>query len=100
MPVSKSSGALKRPSTSFEDLLDVSLNLRWTWKIEARRLFAKLDPDASPGALEWPHQLLLGLGKKKVTELLESPDPVWIPRSENPYFLGVYEWKRLRPQNA
>ena len=72
MPVSKSSGALKRPSTSFEDLLDVSLNLRWTWKIEARRLFAKLDPDASPGALEWPHQLLLGLGKKKVTELLES----------------------------
>jgi len=36
----------------------------------------------------------------RVTELLESPDPVWIPRAENPYFLGVYEWNRLRPQNA
>jgi uncharacterized protein YfaT (DUF1175 family) len=36
----------------------------------------------------------------RVSELLESPDPVWIPRAENPYFLGVYEWNRLRPQNA
>jgi uncharacterized protein len=36
----------------------------------------------------------------RVAELLESPDPVWIPRAENPYFLGVYEWNRLRPQNA
>jgi uncharacterized protein len=35
-----------------------------------------------------------------VTELLQSPDPVWIPRPENPYFLGVYEWNRLAPQNA
>ena len=36
----------------------------------------------------------------RVAELLTSPDPVWIPRSENPYFLGVYEWNRLRPENA
>lgn len=36
----------------------------------------------------------------RVSELLESPDPVWIPSAENPYFLGVYEWNRLRPQNA
>ena len=35
-----------------------------------------------------------------VAELLHAPDPVWIPRPENPYFLGVYEWNRLRPQNA
>jgi len=35
-----------------------------------------------------------------VAELLQAPDPVWIPRPENPYFLGVYEWNRLRPQNA
>ncbi|MDT4289753.1 DUF1175 family protein [Methylomonas sp. MO1] len=35
-----------------------------------------------------------------VAELLQSPDPVWIPRPENPYFLGVYEWNRLAPQNA
>ena len=36
----------------------------------------------------------------RVAELLESPDPVWVPRPENPYFLGVYEWNRLAPQNA
>lgn len=35
-----------------------------------------------------------------IRELLESPDPVWIPIAENPYFLGVYEWNRLRPKNA
>jgi hypothetical protein len=35
-----------------------------------------------------------------VAELLQSPDPVWVPRAENPYFLGVYEWNRLAPQNA
>ncbi len=36
----------------------------------------------------------------RIGELLESPDPVWIPSSQNPYFLGVYEWNRLRPQNG
>ncbi|ATG88400.1 DUF1175 family protein [Methylomonas koyamae] len=36
----------------------------------------------------------------RVAELLNSPDPVWIPRPENPNFLGVFEWNRLRPQNA
>ena len=36
----------------------------------------------------------------RIRELLESPDPMWIPSAENPYFLGVYEWNRLRPQNA
>ncbi|WP_445372111.1 DUF1175 family protein [Methylomonas sp. HW2-6] len=36
----------------------------------------------------------------RVAELLQSPDPIWIPRPENPYFLGVYEWNRLPPQSA
>ncbi|NJD05634.1 MAG: DUF1175 family protein [Methylococcaceae bacterium] len=36
----------------------------------------------------------------RVGELLDSPDPVWIPRADNPYFLGVYEWNRLRPQGV
>lgn len=36
----------------------------------------------------------------RVAELLDSPDPVWIPRAGNPYFLGVYEWNRLRPRDA
>ena len=75
MPVAKSEGALKPSAVTYDDLLSVALNLRWTWKIEARRLFASLDPEASPGALEWPHQLLIGLGRAKVTELLHS-DPL------------------------
>ena len=60
---------------TYDDLLDVATNLRWTWKIDARRLFALLDPSASPGALEWPQQLLLGLGRDKVNELINA-DPV------------------------
>lgn len=59
---------------TYEDLLEVATNLRWTWKIDARRLFAALDPTASPGALEWPQQLLLGLGRDKVTRVI-SDDP-------------------------
>ena len=70
MPVVRSTSATKQVEVSFDDLLDVAMNLRWTWKIEARRLFARLDPEASPGALEWPHRLLLGLGRTKIAELL------------------------------
>lgn len=36
----------------------------------------------------------------RIGELLDSADPLWIPRAENPYFLGVYEWNRLRPEDA
>jgi len=36
----------------------------------------------------------------RIRELFDSPDPVWIPRTDNPYFLGVYEWNRLRPQGV
>ena len=32
-----------------------------------------------------------------VADLLTSPDAVWIPRSTNPHFLGVYEWNRFKP---
>ena len=60
---------------TYDDLLDVATNLRWTWKIDARRLFALLDPTASPGALEWPQQLLLGLGRERVeAKLAEDPE--------------------------
>lgn len=34
-----------------------------------------------------------------IADLLQSPDPVWIPTAGNPHFLGVYEWNRLRPRN-
>jgi uncharacterized protein len=36
----------------------------------------------------------------RVSDLMESPDAVWIPQAGNPHFLGVYEWNRLRPGNS
>jgi uncharacterized protein YfaT (DUF1175 family)/uncharacterized protein YfaP (DUF2135 family) len=33
-------------------------------------------------------------------ELYRSADPVWIPKRENPHFLGVYSWTKLRPRDA
>jgi hypothetical protein len=35
----------------------------------------------------------------RVSDLMESPDPVWIPSTDNPHFLGVFEWNRIRPRN-
>jgi starch phosphorylase len=74
VPTKKSISSTRRTDVAYDDLLAVALNLRWTWKIEARRLFARLDPDASPGALEWPHQLLRGLGRSRIREILDA-DP-------------------------
>ena len=34
-----------------------------------------------------------------VADLMESPDPAWLPNANNPHFLGVYEWNRLLPGN-
>jgi uncharacterized protein YfaT (DUF1175 family)/uncharacterized protein YfaP (DUF2135 family) len=30
--------------------------------------------------------------------LNNSPDPIWKPIQENPYFLGVFEWKHFNPR--
>jgi uncharacterized protein len=35
----------------------------------------------------------------RISDLMASPDPVWIPSVGNPHFLGVYEWNRLLPGN-
>jgi uncharacterized protein len=35
----------------------------------------------------------------RVSDLMDSPDAVWVPTMTNPHFLGVYEWNRLRPKN-
>ncbi len=36
----------------------------------------------------------------RMSDLMESPDPVWVPSMDNPYFLGVYEWNRIRPNDS
>jgi uncharacterized protein YfaT (DUF1175 family)/uncharacterized protein YfaP (DUF2135 family) len=33
----------------------------------------------------------------RVSDLMDSPDPVWIPDATNPHFLGVFEWNRIKP---
>ena len=33
-------------------------------------------------------------------DLEHSPDPTWLPLSNNPNFLGVYQWKRFRPRDV
>jgi uncharacterized protein len=33
----------------------------------------------------------------RIGDLKDSPDPIWIPSTDNPHFLGVYEWNRLKP---
>lgn len=33
----------------------------------------------------------------RMSDLMASSDPVWIPDKQNPHFLGVYEWKRINP---
>ena len=35
----------------------------------------------------------------RVSDLMGSPDSVWIPSADNPHFLGVFEWNRLRPRH-
>ena len=35
-----------------------------------------------------------------VDDLFSSPDLAWIPSATNPYFLGVFEWQRLRPEGS
>jgi uncharacterized protein YfaT (DUF1175 family)/uncharacterized protein YfaP (DUF2135 family) len=35
----------------------------------------------------------------RIGDLMQSPDPIWMPREDNPHFLGVYEWNRIKPKS-
>jgi uncharacterized protein YfaT (DUF1175 family) len=35
-----------------------------------------------------------------LSELERSADPIWIPEATNPHFMGVFEWKRFKPQQG
>jgi uncharacterized protein YfaT (DUF1175 family) len=35
----------------------------------------------------------------RVQDLFAAPDPTWVPSPQNPHFLGVYQWNRLRWPN-
>jgi starch phosphorylase len=54
------------PPVTFTELVAVAENLRWTWHMDVRALFAGLFTDATPGELEWPLRLLFETGPKAV----------------------------------
>jgi starch phosphorylase len=57
---------------SYAELVALAENLRWTWHIDARALFAGLFDDAAPGELEWPLRLLLEAGPAEVEARLRA----------------------------
>jgi starch phosphorylase len=57
---------------TYDQVVGVARNLRWTWKTGARTLFARLFPDASPEDLEWPLELLESIGRDGLRERLRA----------------------------
>jgi uncharacterized protein YfaT (DUF1175 family)/uncharacterized protein YfaP (DUF2135 family) len=47
-----------------------------------------------------PHVAPPAVRVVRVSELMATPDPVWIPTARNPHFLGVFEWKRFRSKGT
>ena len=64
-----------RETVSFAELVALAENLRWTWHIDIRTMFAMLFDDAPPGDLEWPLRLLHEAGPTRIEARLRS-DPV------------------------
>ena len=31
-----------------------------------------------------------------IHDLMNSPDPQWMPNEKNPFFMGIYKWKKFR----
>jgi len=116
---------LDRGSPQFGYFADAETLIGYNFRLKSRSLNSARDGDLlvyqKPMVNNEPYHLMLfAAGRKqnlavyhngaqgdeaqvrvvRIGELLESPDPVWIPSAENPYFLGVYEWNRLRPQNV
>ncbi len=72
-PEQREEGSRQPPATvSFEELIALAENLRWTWHMDVRALFQSLFPASSPGQLEWPLRLLKEAGPIAIAERLES----------------------------
>ena len=60
---------------SFEELVALASNLRWTWHMDVRALFAGLFAEETPSELEWPLRLLRRAGPAVVrTRLRANPE--------------------------
>ena len=41
-----------------------------------------------------------GVRVVSLSNLYRSPETTWIPAESNPQFLGVYQWRRFRPEES
>ena len=57
---------------SFDELVALASNLRWTWHMDARTLFAGLFVEQTPSELEWPLRLLHRAGPALVRSRLKA----------------------------
>src|SRR5579862_4715547 len=57
---------------TFEELVALATNLRWTWHMDVRALFQGLFPDVGAGSLEWPLRLLNEAGSTQIDERLAA----------------------------
>jgi starch phosphorylase len=57
---------------SFEELVALASNLRWTWHMDVRSLFAGLFAEEQPSELEWPLRLLRRAGPAVVRSRLRA----------------------------
>jgi starch phosphorylase len=68
----ESSVATAPDLVSFEELVALASNLRWTWHIDVRSLFAGLFAEERPSELEWPLRLLRRAGPAVVRARLRA----------------------------
>ena len=65
----------------FDELVALAENLRWTWHMDVRSVFASLFAEASPAELEWPLRLLHATGAHEVdARLRERPELLALAR--------------------
>jgi starch phosphorylase len=57
---------------SFDELVALASNLRWTWHMDVRTLFAGLFAEEEPSELEWPLRLLRRAGPAVVRSRLRA----------------------------
>lgn len=59
---------------TYDELVALAENLRWTWHMDVRTLFQGLFPDAGAAALEWPLHLLREAGPERIAERLAASE--------------------------
>ena len=89
----------RRSSLSLAIVLSCGLSFAAVWPLSPPRLAANFGSFAK-GRVIVGVALAGEEGSVRVVsvrDLIDSPDPVWIPDAGNPHFLGVFEWNHIKP---